>query len=95
MVKRRDDKNHGCEHRGQTSPREGITKIVKRGKMETQRNGVKHAENVPAVTLSDIALRVALWLLYGGAAGEMVYGSKTIEEGMGASLSGCFSRRTA
>jgi hypothetical protein len=63
--------------------------------METQRNGVNQAENAPAVTLSDIALRVALWVLYGGAAGEMVYGSKMIEEGMGATVSGCSSRHAA
>jgi hypothetical protein len=39
-----------------------------------------------------VALRVALWLLYGGAAGEIVFCSKTIEEGMGAPLPGCSSR---
>jgi hypothetical protein len=68
---------------------------MKRGKMETQSNGTKPAGNAPAVTLSDIALRVALWVLYGGAAGEMVYGSKMIEEGMGAKVSGCSSRHAA
>jgi hypothetical protein len=68
---------------------------MKRGKMETQSSEMKPAGNAPAMTLSDIALRVALWVLYGGAAGEMVYGSKTIEEGMGAKVSGCSSRHAA
>jgi hypothetical protein len=36
-----------------------------------------------------------LWLVYGGAAGEMVYGSKTIEEGMGTPLARCSSTRAA
>jgi len=63
--------------------------------METQRNGLEPPENAPAVTLSDVALRVALWVLYGGAAGEMVYGSKMIEEGMGTPLAGCSSRHAA
>lgn len=63
--------------------------------METQSNGMNPVENAPPVTLSDVALRVALWVLYGGAAGEMVYGSKTIEEGMGAPLAGCSSRHVA
>ena len=53
------------------------------------------AEKAPPLTLSDVALRVALWVLYGGAAGEMVYGSKTIEEGMGAPVAGCASRHLA
>jgi len=68
---------------------------MKRGKMETQSSEMKPAGNAPAVTLSDIALRVALWVLYGGAAGEMVYGSKTSEEGMGATVTGCSSRHAA
>ena len=63
--------------------------------METQTNGMKPAENGPPVTLSDVALRVALWVLYGGAAGEMVYGSRTIEEGMGAPVAGRSSRHVA
>ncbi len=55
-----------------------------------------HKETTPAPTLSDVALRVALWVLYGGAAGEMVYGSKkTIEAGMRTPLSGCSSRGAA
>lgn len=69
--------------------------MMKRGKMEAQINGGEPAENAPAVTLSDIALRLALWVLYGGAAGEMVYGSKMIEEGMGGPLAGCSSTHAA
>jgi hypothetical protein len=60
-----------------------------------QSNGMRPLENAPAVTLSDVALRIALWLVYGGAAGEMVYGSKTIEEGMGTPLARCSSTRAA
>ncbi len=66
---------------------------MKRGNMEVQMNGVAQpAGDGPALELSDVALRVALWLLYGGAAGEIVFCSKTIEEGMGAPLSSCSSR---
>ncbi|MGH9714453.1 MAG: hypothetical protein ACRD5M_14255 [Candidatus Acidiferrales bacterium] len=64
--------------------------------MGKQGNVVMHKETTPAPTLSDVALRVALWVLYGGAAGEMVYGSKkTIEAGMRTPLSGCSSRGAA
>ncbi|HYL68850.1 MAG TPA: hypothetical protein VEX69_06775 [Candidatus Limnocylindria bacterium] len=63
--------------------------------METQSNGINPVESAPPLRLSDVALRVALWVLYGGAAGEIVYGSKTIEEGMGAPLTGCSSRHVA
>jgi hypothetical protein len=63
--------------------------------METQGNIVKAAERVPAVTLSDVAVRVALWVLYGGAAAEMVYGATTLEEGRATTLSGCSSRHAA
>jgi hypothetical protein len=88
----RCDENLCFEHRGETGPRYAGTKIVKRGKMETQGNIIQTAEKAPAVTLSNVALRVALWVLYGGAAAEMVYGSKTIEEGMATPLAGCSSR---
>jgi hypothetical protein len=65
---------------------------MNRGKMETSGTGLRAAENAPAHMLSDVALRVALWVVYGGAAGEMVYGSRTIEEGMGITPSNCSSR---
>jgi hypothetical protein len=65
---------------------------MNRGKMETSGTGLRAAENAPAQMLSDVALRVALWVVYGGAAGEMVYGLRTFEEGMRATASGCSSR---
>jgi hypothetical protein len=54
--------------------------------METRGNVIKSGEAARAPTLADVALRVALWVVYGGAAGEMVYASNTIEEEMGTSL---------
>jgi len=63
--------------------------------METQSKGTMPTGTAPAPTLSDVALRIALWVLYGGAAGEMVYGSKMIEEGMGTPVSGRSSRHAA
>ena len=60
--------------------------------METQTIGLRSGEAAPAPTFADVALRVALWVVYGGAAGEMVYASKAIEEGMGASLPESSSR---
>lgn len=63
--------------------------------MKTGRKVVTPRETTPAPTLSDVALRVALWVLYGGAAGEMVYGTRTIEEGMGTPPSSCSSRGAA
>jgi hypothetical protein len=63
--------------------------------MTMQGNAVEQRETAPAPKLSDLALRVALWVVYGGAAGEIVYSTKTIEEGMGTPLSSCSSRHAA
>lgn len=63
--------------------------------METQGNSVVPKAAAHAPKLSDVALRVALWVLYGGAAGEMVYVTKTIEEGMSMPLSSCSTRHAA
>jgi hypothetical protein len=63
--------------------------------METVGNIVKTAEKAPPVTLSDVAVRVALWVLYGGEAAEMVYGAKTLEEATATPLAGCSSRHAA
>lgn len=63
--------------------------------METQGNSVEPKTVAHAPKLSNVALRVALWVLYGGAAGEIVYVTKTIEEGMSTSHSGNSSRRQA
>src|SRR4029077_4822970 len=84
--------NHGSEHSGLSRPRERSAKIAKQGEMETQTNGLRSGEAAPAPTFADVALRVALWVVYGGAAGEMVYASKAIEDGMGASLPESSSR---
>ena len=85
---------HGSEHSGLSRPREKGAKIAKQGKMETQGNVIKSGDAAPAPTLADVALRVALWVVYGGAAGEMVYASNTIEEGTGASLPESSSRHS-
>ena len=63
--------------------------------MEIERNIAKGAELAPPVTLSDVAVRVALWVLYGGEAAEMVYGAKTLEGAMATPLAGCSSRHAA
>jgi hypothetical protein len=79
------------EHKGQSSPGEISVRIVEQGKMETQGNRIKSA--APAPTLANVALRVALWVVYGGAAAEMVYGSQAIEEGMVAAIPDCSAQR--
>jgi hypothetical protein len=63
--------------------------------METEVNIAKTAEKAPPVTLSDVAVRVALWVLYGGEAAEMVYGAKTLETAMATPLAGSASRHAA
>jgi hypothetical protein len=61
--------------------------------MDTQGNRIKSADTAPAPTLANVALRVALWVVYGGAAAEMVYGSQAIEEGMVTAIPDCFAQR--
>jgi hypothetical protein len=91
MTTRCCEHGRGSEQHGQSVAR---AKIAKQGKMETQGNVIKSGDAAPAPTLADVALRVALWVVYGGAAGEMVYASNTIEEGTGASLPESSSRHS-
>jgi len=57
------------------------------------RNGVEQVtEAAPGMRLSDMALRFALWVVYGGEAGELVYRSNSIQEDFGTSSADCASR---
>lgn len=81
------------DHKGQSRPGEISVRIVEQGKMETQGNRIKFDAPAPAPTLANVALRVALWVVYGGAAAEMVYGSHAIEEGMATAIPDCSAQR--
>jgi len=59
-----------------------------------QTNGVEQVSQPgPATRFSDAALRFALWVVYGGEAGELVYRSNSIQEGFGISSADCPSHR--
>jgi hypothetical protein len=58
--------------------------------MEMHRNGVEQVtEAASGMTFSDVALRFALWVVYGGEAGELVYCSNSIQESFGTSSADC------
>jgi hypothetical protein len=60
--------------------------------MEKHRNGVEQVtEAASGMRFSDVALRFALWVVYGGEAGELVYRSNSIQEGFGTSSADCAS----
>jgi hypothetical protein len=60
--------------------------------MEKHRNGVEQVtETAPGMRFSDVALRFALWVVYGGEAGELVYRSNSIQESFGVSAADCAS----
>jgi hypothetical protein len=60
--------------------------------MEKHRNGVEEVtEAASGMRFSDVALRFALWVVYGGEAGELVYRSNSIQESFGVSAADCAS----
>ena len=54
------------------------------------RNGVEQVtEAASGMSFSDVALRFALWVVYGGEAGELVYRSNSLQESFGISSAEC------